>query len=228
MLHSKNSLTRMAMAAGTIAAVSVLAACAGMAGARRQTGMSFFVTSAGPGKGADLGGLAGADKHCQALATAAGAGNRTWRAYLSTQRRRTMPGQCARPHRQGPWHNAKGVVVARPCRRPARRQQQLDQADRADREGRRRQRPRRHAQHARHAHRLAARRHASRRRGHAPAATGPAAATARPCSATTTASASTTRRRQVLELVAPVARLQPADALKATGGAGLFYCFAAD
>ncbi|HEU4691651.1 MAG TPA: hypothetical protein VFS23_24980, partial [Vicinamibacterales bacterium] len=46
--------------------------------------MSFFITSAGPGNGGNLGGLAGADKHCQTLAAAAGAGNRTWRAYLST------------------------------------------------------------------------------------------------------------------------------------------------
>ena len=54
--------------------------------------MSFFVTSVGLGKGANLGGLAGADAHCQALATAAGAGNKTWHAYLSTQAR---PGQPA-------------------------------------------------------------------------------------------------------------------------------------
>src|SRR5215207_5170297 len=47
--------------------------------------MTFFITSIGPGKGADLGGLEGADRHCQSLAQAAGAGNRTWRAYLSTQ-----------------------------------------------------------------------------------------------------------------------------------------------
>ena len=72
--------------------------------------MSFFVTSAGPGNGANLGGLAGADQHCQMLAQAAGAGNRTWRAYLSTQ------GQGAVNARdrigQGPWHNAKGVRIA--------------------------------------------------------------------------------------------------------------------
>ncbi|HVO95822.1 MAG TPA: hypothetical protein VMT22_23410 [Terriglobales bacterium] len=50
----------------------------------KNSGMTFFITSVGSGKGADLGGLAGADKHCQALAQAVGAGNRTWRAYLST------------------------------------------------------------------------------------------------------------------------------------------------
>lgn len=73
--------------------------------------MTFFVTSVGSGKGADLGGLAGADQHCQTLAAAAGAGARQWRAYLSTQ------GQGAVNARdrigRGPWQNAKGVVVAK-------------------------------------------------------------------------------------------------------------------
>ncbi len=72
--------------------------------------MTFFLTSNGPGNGANLGGLAGADRHCQMLAQAAGAGNRTWRAYLSTQ------GQGAVNARdrigQGPWFNAMGVQVA--------------------------------------------------------------------------------------------------------------------
>src|SRR6185312_15170655 len=72
--------------------------------------MGFFVTSAGPGKGADLGGLAGADRHCQSLAAAAGAGNRTWHAYLSTS------GSGAVNARDrigsGPWLNAKGARVA--------------------------------------------------------------------------------------------------------------------
>ena len=75
--------------------------------------MTFFVTSVGIGNGANLGGLAGADKHCQQLATAAGAGNRTWRAYLSTS---AAGGQSAVNARdrigQGPWHNAKGGRVA--------------------------------------------------------------------------------------------------------------------
>ena len=75
--------------------------------------MSFFITSAGPGNGADLGGLAGADRHCQMLAAGAGAGNRTWRAYLSTS---ASGGQAAVHARdrigQGPWHNAKGVRIA--------------------------------------------------------------------------------------------------------------------
>jgi hypothetical protein len=77
-------------------------------------GMTFFVTSVGSGQGADLGGLAGADRHCQALAQAAGAGNRTWRAYLSTQGRDGEPAVNARDRiGRGPWRNAQGVVIAR-------------------------------------------------------------------------------------------------------------------
>jgi hypothetical protein len=72
--------------------------------------MGFFITSVGLGKGGDLGGLAGADAHCQALATAVNAGNRTWRAYLSTQ----GPGAVNARDRigTGPWANSKGVVMA--------------------------------------------------------------------------------------------------------------------
>jgi hypothetical protein len=72
--------------------------------------MTFFVTSVGPGKGADLGGIAGADAHCQSLAQAAGAGGKTWRAYLSTQ----GPGAVNARDRigPGPWANAKGAVIA--------------------------------------------------------------------------------------------------------------------
>lgn len=76
----------------------------------QQVSMSFFVTSHGPGKGADLGGLAGADAHCQTLAASVGAGGKTWHAYLSTQ----GPGAVNARDRigKGPWMNAKGVVVA--------------------------------------------------------------------------------------------------------------------
>jgi hypothetical protein len=81
---------------------------------QQQNAMSFFITSVGKGDGANLGGLAGADEHCQALAKAAGAGNRTWRAYLSTQ---GQAGQTAVNARDrigpGPWYNAKGVMVAK-------------------------------------------------------------------------------------------------------------------
>ena len=80
----------------------------------KKSDMTFFVTSAGPGKGADLGGLAGADKHCQSLASAAGAGGRTWRAYLSTTAEGKKPAVNAGDRiGKGPWRNAKGVVVAR-------------------------------------------------------------------------------------------------------------------
>ena len=72
--------------------------------------MSFFVTSAGSGRGADLGGLEGADRHCQELAAKAGAGSRTWRAYLSTQGAGAVN---ARDRiGRGPWQNAKGEVIA--------------------------------------------------------------------------------------------------------------------
>jgi hypothetical protein len=83
------------------------------AGEAQQSGMSFFVTSAGPGKGADLGGLEGADRHCLLLAQAAGAGNRTWRAYLSTQAEGGGQAINARDRiGRGPWQNAKGDVIA--------------------------------------------------------------------------------------------------------------------
>lgn len=74
--------------------------------------MGFFVTSVGMGKGGDLGGLKGADAHCQKLATAAGAGSRVWRAYLSTEEK-DRRGVFAR-HRigNGPWYNAKGILIA--------------------------------------------------------------------------------------------------------------------
>lgn len=72
--------------------------------------MSFFLTSAGPGNGANLGGLAGADQHCQSLAGAVGAGGRTWHAYLSTT---GQGGVNARDRiGQGPWYNSKGVRIA--------------------------------------------------------------------------------------------------------------------
>src|SRR4030081_2940656 len=75
---------------------------------------TFFVTSVGIGNGANLGGLAGADNHCQTLAQAAGAGGKTWHAYLSTQAVDGKPGENARDRiGKGPWQNAKGVVIAK-------------------------------------------------------------------------------------------------------------------
>jgi len=83
--------------------------------ANRETGpFSFFVTSVGSGKGGDLGGLAGADAHCQKLAAAVGAGGKTWRAYLSTQSWDGKPAINARDRiGTGPWFNVKGALVAR-------------------------------------------------------------------------------------------------------------------
>ena len=75
---------------------------------------SFFLTSNGIGNGGNLGGLAGADNHCQTLAQAAGAGGKTWRAYLSTQAADGQPAVNARDRiGKGPWKNAKGAVVAK-------------------------------------------------------------------------------------------------------------------
>jgi hypothetical protein len=72
----------------------------------------FFVTSKGLGKGGDLGGLAGTDAHCQALAQAQGAGDHTWRAYLSTEATATTPAVNARDRiGGGPWHNAGGDLI---------------------------------------------------------------------------------------------------------------------
>ena len=76
--------------------------------------MTFFLTSHGPGKGADLGGLAGADAHCQKLATDAGAGQFIWHAYLSTDGENGKKGINARDRiGKGPWRNAKGAIVAK-------------------------------------------------------------------------------------------------------------------
>jgi hypothetical protein len=79
-----------------------------------DSGMSFFITSVGAGQGADLGGLEGADRHCQQLAQSAGAGDRTWRAYLSTQAAGSQPAINARDRiGRGPWQNAKATIIAR-------------------------------------------------------------------------------------------------------------------
>ncbi|MEX0692241.1 MAG: hypothetical protein WD934_07790 [Gemmatimonadales bacterium] len=78
-----------------------------------QNAMTFFITSVGPGDGANLGGLEGADRHCHQLAAAAGAGDRTWRAYLSTINADGTPAVHARDRiGRGPWHNARGIQVA--------------------------------------------------------------------------------------------------------------------
>jgi hypothetical protein len=96
-----------------VAVILAFGAGAWAGGGDDQNSMSFFITSVGPGNGANLGGLAGADKHCQGLAAAAGGGSRTWRAYLSTQAADGKPAVNARDRiGSGPWFNAKGVRVA--------------------------------------------------------------------------------------------------------------------
>ena len=95
----------------SIAAAVFLACTIGTSAVAQELG--FFITSAGPGDGANLGGLSGADAHCQRLAQAEGAGHRTWRAYLSA----TASGQSPAVHARnrigkGPWYNAKQVMVA--------------------------------------------------------------------------------------------------------------------
>ena len=101
----------LAAAAALPLALPLALALGAASASAQQADMTFFVTSVGLGDGANLGGLAGADKHCQDLAAAAGAGSHTWHAYLSTQ------GEGAVDARDrigaGPWKNAKGVVVAK-------------------------------------------------------------------------------------------------------------------
>ena len=94
-----------------LVAISALASAPAQA---QSADTSFFLTSNGIGNGGNLGGLAGADNHCQTLAQAAGAGAKTWRAYLSTQAADGAPAVNARDRiGKGPWKNSKGAVVAK-------------------------------------------------------------------------------------------------------------------
>jgi hypothetical protein len=113
-------MRRTVIALKTVALAGLLAACASGPQTPATGPMGFFITSVGTGNGANLGGLAGADAHCQKLAAAAGAGNRTWRAYLSVPG--TFPSAAASAVQgthardrigSGPWFNAKGALVAR-------------------------------------------------------------------------------------------------------------------
>lgn len=105
-----STMTRLGLCAGAVA-VSLAATSPSFA---QGADTSFFVTSNGIGNGGNLGGLAGADNHCQTLAQAAGAGAKTWRAYLSTQAADGKPAINAKDRiGNGPWKNAKGVVVAK-------------------------------------------------------------------------------------------------------------------
>src|SRR5215468_2475376 len=92
-------------------AVVALLSLGGSTGQAQQSEIGFFITSAGPGKGGDLGGLAGADQLCQLLGATAGAGSKTWHAYLSTQGAGAVN---ARDRiGKGPWKNAKGIIIAK-------------------------------------------------------------------------------------------------------------------
>ena len=97
-------MRRIADGFACLAAATVFASPAMAQDAR----MSFFITSQGPGDGAKLGGVKGADAHCQKLAAAVGAGGKTWRAYLSSS-----AGNARGRIGKGPWHNARGVLIAR-------------------------------------------------------------------------------------------------------------------
>jgi len=97
----------------TAAAALLLVACNTTGPATSQNKTSFFVTGANPGKGADFGGLAGADRYCQSLAETVGAGGRTWRAYLSANAGGGSPAVNARDRiGTGPWYNVKGQLIA--------------------------------------------------------------------------------------------------------------------
>jgi len=107
---------RTRIAAATVLASLTVVGVGCTTGMQAQPPMSFFVTSVGTGKGADLGGLAGADAHCQALAKAAGSTYTTWRAYLSTQASALADPKFVNARDRigtGPWYNAKGVMVAK-------------------------------------------------------------------------------------------------------------------
>ena len=105
------NISRLLLGLAVLTSFTALAAQSAQA---QSAGTTFFVTSAGIGNGANLGGLAGADNHCQALAQAAGAGAKTWRAYLSTQAADGQPVVNARDRiGKGPWQNSKGVVIAK-------------------------------------------------------------------------------------------------------------------
>ena len=107
-------MNRSTLIVASVAGSAILAAaCAPSMVSPGPSNMSFFVTSVGSGKGADLGGLAGADAHCNALAKAAGSPHTNWRAYLSTTAPGGDPGINARDRiGNGPWYNAKGVMIA--------------------------------------------------------------------------------------------------------------------
>src|SRR5262249_20957121 len=110
--HLWRTPMKTAMRLGVLASAAVMALSLSGSG-QAQNNMTFFITSVGSGKGGDLGGLAGADAHCQQLAQAAGARGQTRRAYLSThQAAQGGPINAPDPSGNGPWQNAKGAVIA--------------------------------------------------------------------------------------------------------------------
>ena len=106
-MHKRMNLT-------VVGTAVLLSACAGTANqSNSATSMTFFLTSSGSGNGANLGGLNGADRRCEDLAQAVGAGGHTWHAYLSTTAAQGAAAVNARDRiGRGPWRNAKGVVIA--------------------------------------------------------------------------------------------------------------------
>jgi hypothetical protein len=103
-----------AFSRASVVCVAAIAAFVAQPASAQSAATTFFVTSNGPGNGANLGGLVGANAHCQALAQAAGAGGKTWHAYLSTQAAGGQPAVNARDRiGKGPWQNAKGAVIAK-------------------------------------------------------------------------------------------------------------------
>jgi len=102
-----------ALAAGALALSLNPAQAGAQQAAQQQNPMGFFITSVGVGDGGNLGGLEGADRHCQSLATAVGMGERVWRAYLSQTAVQGQPAVHARDRiGAGPWHNARGQLIA--------------------------------------------------------------------------------------------------------------------
>ena len=109
----KSTMRLSTLASATLMSLGVIGTVQAQPAPPQAPNMTFFVVSAGPGKGADLGGLEGADRHCQTLAQAAGAGGKTWRAYLSTQAAGGAEAVNARDRiGRGPWQNFKKEVVA--------------------------------------------------------------------------------------------------------------------
>ena len=150
--------------AAVACAVAGAVALGGCASITAKSGAGFFVTSTGGGKGADFGGLAGADKHCAALAAAAGLPDRAWHAYLSTQASGSTPAINAKDRiGGGPWTNVKGVIIARDVA-DLHATEQHHETDCVVGERRNRQRSRRYAKQTRYPDGLAAGRHGVCRR----------------------------------------------------------------